>query len=154
MDIRKILVSLALVCFFSVDIFAQTAAEDKILGLYEVTGEVTGETARVEFYKQGDGYEGRIAWLENPSNPDGSPRLDADNPDPELRLRPACGITIVWGLRYDADAKTWTGGRIYNPVGGKTYNVNIELEEPGTLKVRGYMGRPMLGKTYYWKKLK
>ncbi len=155
MDIGKFLVSLTLLWMFPLTALCQSRAEgDKILGVYEVVGEVTGEKARVEFYRESDSYQARMIWLENPSNPDGSPRLDADNPDPELRKRSAVGIVLIEGLRYDEKSESWSGGRIYNPVGGKTYDVNAKFEEAGILKIRGYIGKPMLGKTYYWKKLK
>jgi hypothetical protein len=40
---------------------------------------------------------GRIVWLLRPRTPDGQPDVDRLNPDPTLRQRPLCGLTIIWG---------------------------------------------------------
>jgi uncharacterized protein (DUF2147 family) len=44
----------------------------------------------------------------------------------------------------------WTGGTIYDPDSGKTYKCNLELLANGTLKVRGYIGFALLGKSQMW----
>ena len=41
-------------------------------------------TAIVEVYKQGDVFNGKIVWLENPTEDDGSPAKDGNNPDAKL----------------------------------------------------------------------
>jgi hypothetical protein len=33
--------------------------------------------------------------------PDGQPDVDRLNPDPTLRQRPLCGLTVIWGLQPD-----------------------------------------------------
>ena len=38
-------------------------------------------------------------WLSRPRTPAGQPDVDRLNPDPGLRPRPLCGLTIIWGLR-------------------------------------------------------
>jgi hypothetical protein len=40
---------------------------------------------------------GRIVWLLRPRAPDGQPDVDRLNPDPILRQRPLCGLTIILG---------------------------------------------------------
>ena len=40
---------------------------------------------------------GRIVWLSIPRDPQGRLVLDKKNPDPALRQRPLCGLTIFWG---------------------------------------------------------
>ncbi len=52
--------------------------------------------------------------------------LDRKNPDPALRDRQLCGMTIITALRPLGD-NLWGGGRFYNPDDGKTYNVAAEL---------------------------
>ena len=44
-------------------------------------------TAIVEVYKSGDVYNGKIVWLEKPTEADGTPAVDALNPDPQLRTQ-------------------------------------------------------------------
>jgi len=62
------------------------------------------------------------------------------------------GMTILWGLREDDDE--WSGGHILDPENGKTYKCYIEAIEGGKkLKVRGYIGFSLLGRTQYWHKV-
>ncbi|MBV1800372.1 DUF2147 domain-containing protein [Siccirubricoccus sp. G192] len=42
---------------------------------------------------------GRILWLRVPRDAQGRLNLDRNNPDPALRPRRLCGLTILWGLR-------------------------------------------------------
>ena len=57
---------------------------------------------------------GRIVWLLRPRTPAGQPDLDHLNPDPSLRQRHLCGLTIIWGLQPDGPSH-WTGGWLYDP---------------------------------------
>lgn len=57
-----------------------------------------------------------------------------------------CGKTIVWGLS-PSDAKTWSGGSIYDPTDGNTYRLSATLASDGTLHARIYRGVPRFGKT-------
>jgi uncharacterized protein (DUF2147 family) len=44
-------------------------------------------------------------------------------------------------------------GEIYDPVHGKTYKCKMWFENDKTLRVRGYIGVPALGRTMTWKKI-
>ena len=46
--------------------------------------------------------------------------------------------------------KEWSGGRILDPEDGNTYKCKIALNKDGTLKLRGYIGIPALGRTQTW----
>lgn len=126
---------------------------DKILGVYRVIGEETKEASNVKVYKKGNTYEAQIIWLQHPLDKNGKPRLDALNPEPALRSVRGDKIVIVKGLRYDAANKKWTGGSIYNPVNGKTYDAMAEFDSPNKLKMRGYVGRPTFGKSFIWTRI-
>ena len=77
------------------------------------------------------------------------PRLDDLNPDPALRSRSLNGLEILSGLKYAGNNK-WTGGTIYNPDSGKTYRCNATLVDRNTLKLRGYIGFPLFGRSDTW----
>jgi len=66
-----------------------------------------------------------------------------------LRDRPLTGLDLFAGFAYDGDGR-WTGGTIYDPNSGKTYRCIITWVDGNTLKVRGYIGVPMLGRTETW----
>jgi len=76
---------------------------------------------------------GAIVWLRDPAN---AVAKDKNNPDPALRTRTILGLPIVWNFRQAGPGK-WTGGKIYDPESGKTYDSKIAVNANGTLKVEG-----------------
>ena len=48
------------------------------------------------------------------------------------------------------EAPSWYRGYIYNPNNGRTFNSTIHVEEDGSLKVRGFVGVSLFGKTVEW----
>lgn len=81
----------------------------------------------------------------------GRPQTDVKNPDPELRDRPLIGLDLFSGFTYDGDG-AWSGGSIYDPNSGKTYRCKLQLVDNNTLKVRGFIGISLLGRTEIWKR--
>jgi uncharacterized protein (DUF2147 family) len=69
--------------------------------------------------------------------------------DGALKGKPIIGMVILRGLERDGDK--WTGGSIMDPENGKTYKCKLELEDGGkVLKVRGFIGFSLLGRTQRW----
>ena len=89
---------------------------------------------------------GKIVWLLRPDNPAGRPDLDYRNPNPGLRQRHLCGLTIIWGMQPDGQ-NNWSNGWLYDPKDGITYNVTAKLTSPSTITARVYHGTPLLGRT-------
>ena len=95
-----------------------------------------------------DSLIGVIAGSPNDAEGD-PPRLDDKNPDPALRDRPLLGVTIMSGFAYNGDGR-WSGGRIYDPNSGKTYKATIRQIDADTLKLRGYIGVSLFGRSDTW----
>ena len=76
--------------------------------------------------------------------PVGTPRRDHRNPDPGKRHVPIIGLELL--SDYVFDSGKWHG-RIYDPESGKTYASSMVLGKNGRLKMRGYIGLPMFGRT-------
>jgi uncharacterized protein (DUF2147 family) len=125
---------------------AQGTEGDAILGAWLTED---GKAA-VEIYRCDSEYCSSILWLKEPKNPDGTDVLDAKNPDPSKRNRKVLGLTMFWGFSYDGDRK-WVGGSIYDPDNGKTYSCKMTLDND-TLKVRGFVGISLFGRTTVWKR--
>jgi len=125
---------------------AQGTEADAILGNW-LTEE---DKATVEVYKCGDRYCGKTIWLKEPKNEDGTDKLDTKNPDLAKRNRKIIGLNIVWDFIY-ADNNRWVGGKIYDPDNGKTYSCKMRLEGD-KLKVRGYIGVSLIGRTTVWRR--
>lgn len=92
---------------------------------------------------------GKIYWLKKPLTANGNPKLDRHNPDVAFRGRVLCGLKILTGFRLEKE-RTWNGGQIYNPSDGQIFSSTMNLENDGSLKVRGYVGLSLFGKTVVW----
>jgi uncharacterized protein (DUF2147 family) len=91
---------------------------------------------------------GRIVWLRKPLS-GGRPKQDKHNPDARLRDRPLCGLRILTGFRRAGDG-VWNAGQVYNPNDGRTFSSTMTLEGDGGLRIRGYVGAALFGKTVDW----
>jgi uncharacterized protein (DUF2147 family) len=76
---------------------------------------------------------------------------DVHNPDAAQRSRSLCGLTI--GSQFHlADATHASGGMLYDPQTGKTYRGSITAEGD-SLRLRGYIGMPLFGRSEIWKRV-
>jgi len=73
---------------------------------------------------------------------------DAENPDAALRSRRLAGIVLGEGFRRDGS--WWSGGSLYDPASGKSYQARFRLDGPDRLELRGYVGAPLFGQTQRW----
>lgn len=105
--------------------------------------------ALVQIYKSGDVYSGKLIWLKDPKNEDGSEKFDTNNPDEAKRGQPIIGLNLVNGFVYKGKGK-WADGTIYDPDNGKTYSCKMTLKDTNTLKVRGFIGVSLIGRTQVW----
>ncbi len=64
--------------------------------------------------------------------------------------KPIEGMLILKGLSLDGTV--WEDGTILDPKSGKVYDCYVELIDDNTLKVRGYLGFSLLGRTQIWKR--
>lgn len=130
-----------------------TAAADPVEG-YWWTEDREGI---VEIRLTEDGPLGRIVWLLEPEysagdERAGEPLLDDENPDPDRRDRPIVGLRILEGFERHREGD-WRGGEIYDPDNGRTYRARMRIAgEGGQLKLRGYVGTPLLGRTAHWER--
>jgi len=76
----------------------------------------------------------------------GAPRRDDNNPEPDLRDRPLIGMELLQGYRWTG--KRWEG-KVYDPASGNTYSSRME-RDGNRLKMRGYVGVPMFGRTQFF----
>jgi uncharacterized protein (DUF2147 family) len=143
------------VLFMSLILMASSAFgadEYQILGLWSTAG----NNSRVEIFKCGNNYCGKLAELKNPNYPAddkggmaGQPKVDRLNPDPNLKTRPLLGLRMLEGFGYSG-GNVWKGGTIYDPDNGKTYKCKMTLTDPKRLEVRGFIGISWLGRTVIW----
>jgi uncharacterized protein (DUF2147 family) len=109
------------------------------------------EDASFEIYEENGKLNAKIVSLREPLAPDGEQKTDIRNPDAGKHSRPIIGLVFMTGFTPAGSGK-WDNGTIYDPKSGKTYSCNIELEGMNTLKVRGYIGISLIGRTEIWKR--
>lgn len=128
------------------------AASDDILG----TWFNQDKDAKIEIFKCGNDYCGKIVWLKEPTYPPGSkegtpgtPKIDSKNPDVAHQKAPLMGLQIVNGLQFSSD-NLWKNGKIYDPDSGKTYSAKATLTSHDQLDLRGFIGVSLIGRTEKW----
>jgi uncharacterized protein (DUF2147 family) len=77
--------------------------------------------------------------------------VDVNNEDPSLRSRSLCNLELGTGFRV-VDASHAEDGSIYDPKTGKTYRAAL-TQEGGTLRLRGYVGIKLFGRTEVWRRV-
>ena len=137
--------------FLSIICFSQKKNDIKGIWLEE-EGQSKIEIFSLET-KEGTMFGGRIIWLEEPLTQEGERKLDTENPNPELRKKPILGLLIMKKLKYKKYGY-WSGGSIYDARSGKTYSLEISMDEKNILKLRGYLGISLIGKTTTWTRVK
>jgi uncharacterized protein (DUF2147 family) len=136
---------------------ATSAEPDAIVG----TWTTDGEKSKVEIFKKDGQYYGKIVALKEPLYPtdpkhkdfepghEGQPKVDMRNPAENLRSRAIVGMELMAGFKHDGD-DVWSGGSIYDPESGKTYKCKLTSVSSNELKVRGFIGISLLGRTTVW----
>ena len=134
---------LVIILLFSITINAQS-----IVGKWKTIDDETGkEKSIVEIYQ----VEGKIYAKVDKLLTKGEDNKICENCEGANKNKPIKGMVIINGLTKDGDE--WNGAKILDPKTGKEYKCYIALENPDKLKVRGYIGFALLGRTQYWYKV-
>ncbi len=99
------------------------------------------------------GWCGTIVWVRDANDESGQPRRDVKNPDPALRDRFVNGLQILRFAGEPDGSGTYGECRIYDPKRGDDYRCRVRLESPDLLRIRGYLGITLIGKTTRWRRI-
>jgi len=125
---------------------AQSIKKDDVIGVWLNQD----KDAKVEITTREGKYYGKIVWIKDPIDPEtNKPKVDKHNPDVSLRNRPTLGLEILRGFSFNGKDE-WKDGKIYDPKSGKTYDCYMRFDAKDKLKIRGFIGVSMLGRTTYW----
>lgn len=119
----------------------------QVTGKWKTYGEKDGkEKSIIEIYEKEGKIYGKVIKLLS-----GAIITECLKCEGELKDKPIEGMLIMQNF-----TKTSSGasGKILDPSSGRTYNCFVELDSPDTLKVRGYIGLPTIGRTQYWQRVK
>ncbi len=128
--------------------FYSTKAQS-VYGKWKTIDDDTGDAKSiVEIYEQkGKVYAKVVDLLSEEKNKELCTECSGKN-----KNKPIVGLVIIDGLKKDG--KEWNGGKILDPANGKKYKCYITLENKDKLKVRGYIGFALIGRTQYWYRVK
>ena len=127
---------------------ASAQKADAILGSW---ANPSGED-HILIYKRGNKYYGKLDWIKFPNDENGKPKTDKNNPDEKLRPQPEWGLELLKDFVYNED-NVYDDGTIYDPKNGKTYSCKMTLDG-STLKIRGYIGISLFGRSEIWTRVK
>lgn len=134
---KKIIIILAILV--SVQSFSQ-----EIIGKWKTIDDKTKKVKSViEIYKEHDVYYGKIIEIFNKDNKEVCKNCTGKYYNKKLQ-----GLEILRDLVKKG--KIYDDGNIIDPQNGKTYSCYLELKSDNKLKIRGYIGFSLIGRTQYW----
>lgn len=121
----------------------QVSAQD-IVGQWETYDDKTNEKkAVIKIYKEQDLYYGKI--IEKFTGPQDA---TCEKCEGSKKDAPIIGLVIIENIQKDDDS--FEGGTILDPESGDVYKCYLKLVNDNKLKVRGYLGVSLFGRTQYW----
>jgi uncharacterized protein (DUF2147 family) len=116
-----------------------------VVGKWKTIDDATGEAKSIVevFSKSGKIYAKVVDVLD----PEVKYNLCKQCPGDD-KNKPILGLNIIKGL--SKDGAEYNSGEILDPKNGKLYKCALSLESKDKLKVRGYIGFSLIGRTQYW----
>ena len=120
-----------------------------VIGKWNTIDDVTGKVVSVvEIFEHNNKIYGKVNEIFNPK----SRNRVCENCTGDDKNKAILGLTVIKGLVKAGNE--YCNGKILDPKSGKLYKCYITLEEPDKLKVRGYIGISLFGRTQYWERLR
>lgn len=123
-----------------------------IEGVWKAIDDKSGQPkGLIEIKKQADGsYSGKILKLIPVNGFEVVDDICVDCPAPYTN-KPMVGMEVLKGLKYNAGSNSYDGGQILDPKIGKIYSVKAKTQFQGKhLRLRGYIGTSILGRSQTW----
>lgn len=98
----------------------------------------------IRIYKQDNKFFADLIWVKVETKLKGKPNL---KPGPVNEK-----ITFLRDFVFDADDNEWNSGRILDVEGGSEYKGRLKLISKDKLEMRGWVGLPMFGETFEWRR--
>ncbi|SEG29068.1 DUF2147 domain-containing protein [Flavobacterium urumqiense] len=132
--------------FFTTIFYAQNQT---VIGKWKTIDDETGKAKSiVEIYEKSGKIYGKVVEI-----------LDVEHKNNVCsecsgsdKNKPILGMIIIKGLTKEG--VDYTNGKILDPKNGKSYKCTVTLESKDKLKVRGFVGISLFGRTQYWYRAK
>lgn len=124
-------------------------AQHSPIGKWKTIDDETGKAVSVvEIYEAKGKIYGKVIDIFNPKDR----KRVCENCSGSDHNKPLIGLTVIKGLTKEG--AEYTNGKILDPKHGRLYKCYITLENADKLKVRGYIGISLIGRTQYWERMK
>ena len=116
-----------------------------VIGKWKTIDDETGDTKSIVevFSKSGKIYAKVVEILDLANKNSVCKKCSVEDKNKSI-----LGLTIIKGL--SKDGSEYNSGEILDPKNGKLYKCALSLESKDKLKIRGYIGFSLLGRTQYW----
>lgn len=133
------------ILFFLLLLLTSISYSQSILGKWKSIDEKTNKAESIiEIYKENGKFYGKIVQILDSTKKDAI----CENCKGKNKNKPIIGLVIIDGLKKDGNE--WSGGKVLDPKNGKKYKCFITLKDQNTMKLRGYIGFSIFGRTAYW----
>ena len=121
-----------------------TVSAQNIVGQWETYDDKTNEKkALIEISKTNDVYSAKII-----DKFVGDKDSVCEKCEGEKKNHPMIGLVIIEDIKKDGDE--YSDGTILDPESGDVYSCYLKLVNANKLKVRGFLGVSLFGRTQYW----
>lgn len=137
------------VIFLSLLMLSTVTFSQSILGKWKSINEETNKAESIiEIYQENGKFYGKIIQLLDPNKKGAI----CEKCKGKNKNKPIKGLIIINGLKKDGNE--WSGGKVLDPKNGKQYKCYITLQDNDTMKLRGYIGFSLFGRTAFWYRVK
>ncbi|MBP1840639.1 DUF2147 domain-containing protein [Formosa algae] len=121
-----------------------TVSAQNIVGQWETYDDKTNEKkALIEISETNDVYSAKII-----DKFVGDKDSVCEKCEGEKKNHPMIGLVIIEDIKKDGDE--YSDGTILDPESGDVYSCYLKLVNANKLKVRGFLGVSLFGRTQYW----
>ena len=129
---------------FCITVMASMQSQS-VIGKWKTIDDATGEAKSiVEVFSKSGKIYAKVVDILDPATKNNLCKQCSG----EDKNKPILGLIIIKGL--SKDGSEYNSGEILDPKNGKLYKCALTLESKDKLKVRGYIGFSLLGRTQYW----
>jgi uncharacterized protein (DUF2147 family) len=128
--------------------FAGAADMSSPVGRWKTISDEDGKPRGIiEIIENNGIYEGFIR--ERFPRPDDDPEGKCRDCPGQFKDQPIIGMKTLWGLKKEGNE--YRGGEVFDPKKRKIYKAKITVAEDGkSLKLRGFIGVSLIGRTQTW----
>lgn len=147
-SIKSLAMGIAIFLCLGTTGFNVISPAERLIGVWESEE----KNLLVQISKEEGHFVGTMTYFQCPTETIMRTKVDTENPDPTLVGRKLLGLKLLEKLSYEGNS-VWSGGKIYDPNSGHTYEARIQLTSSNSVVVRGYWKFRWIGRSMVFNRL-